>query len=102
MTFAYPERANNFDQLRLLGAILVIYGHSYALFARPVPMFAGNTVSTLGVKIFFCISGYLVACSWLRDPNFPRFIARRSLRSAYRNYSTHHVLAWSDSQSDDH
>jgi peptidoglycan/LPS O-acetylase OafA/YrhL len=43
-------------------------------------MFAANTVSTLGVKIFFCISGYLVAISWLRDPHLLRFLARRSLR----------------------
>jgi hypothetical protein len=73
-------RWNAFDQLRLLGAILVIYGHSYVLFGRPVPTFAANTVSTLGVKIFFCISGYLVAVSWLRDPHLLRFLARRSLR----------------------
>lgn len=80
MTSTNRYRENNFDQLRLLGAILVIYGHSYVLLGRPVPMFAANTVSTLGVKIFFCISGYLVAASWLRDPHLPRFLARRSLR----------------------
>jgi peptidoglycan/LPS O-acetylase OafA/YrhL len=74
------DRRNNFDQLRLLGAILVIYGHSYVLLGRAVPTFAANTVSTLGVKIFFCISGYLIAVSWLRDPHLLRFLARRSLR----------------------
>lgn len=76
----YRDARNNFDQLRLLGALLVIYGHSYVLLGRPVPTFAANTVSTLGVKIFFCISGYLVAISWLSDPHLPRFLARRSLR----------------------
>jgi peptidoglycan/LPS O-acetylase OafA/YrhL len=35
---------------------------------------------TLGVKIFFVISGYLVSDSWLRDPNIVRFLARRCLR----------------------
>jgi peptidoglycan/LPS O-acetylase OafA/YrhL len=75
-----PERANNFDQLRLLGALLVIYGHSYVLLGREVPIFASSTVSTFGVKIFFCISGYLVTMSWLRDPHLVRFFVRRSLR----------------------
>jgi peptidoglycan/LPS O-acetylase OafA/YrhL len=50
------------------------------LLGRQVPTFAANTVSTLGVKIFFCISGYLVAVSWLSDPHPLRFLTRRSLR----------------------
>jgi peptidoglycan/LPS O-acetylase OafA/YrhL len=71
---------NNFDQVRLFGAILVIYGHAYALSGGVVPGFAANAVSTIGVKIFFSISGYLVALSWLRDPNIARFLFRRFLR----------------------
>ena len=48
-----PDRANNFDQLRLLGALLVIYGHSYVLLGREVPLFASSTVSTFGSKFSF-------------------------------------------------
>jgi peptidoglycan/LPS O-acetylase OafA/YrhL len=66
-------RINNFDQVRLFGAILVIYGHSYPLTGVTLPGFAANPVSTIGVKIFFSISGYLIAASWLRDPNILRF-----------------------------
>jgi len=73
-------RLNNFDLVRLFGAILVIYGHAYALTGGPSPGFAVNAVGTIGVKIFFSISGYLVALSWLRDPNLGRFLLRRSLR----------------------
>jgi peptidoglycan/LPS O-acetylase OafA/YrhL len=74
------SRMNNFDQVRLFGAILVIYGHAFALTGVPVPGFAVNAVSTIGVKIFFSISGYLVALSWLNDPNVARFMMRRLLR----------------------
>jgi peptidoglycan/LPS O-acetylase OafA/YrhL len=45
-----------------------------------VPVFAGTTIATLGVKIFFVVSGYLVAQSWLRDPHPRRFLQRRLLR----------------------
>jgi peptidoglycan/LPS O-acetylase OafA/YrhL len=72
--------ANNFDFLRLIGAVLVVYGHSYPLTGTGGPGFAANAPGTIGVKIFFVISGYLVALSWLRDPHLPRFLLRRSLR----------------------
>jgi peptidoglycan/LPS O-acetylase OafA/YrhL len=73
-------RMNNFDQVRLFGAILVIYGHAYPLTGAAAPGFAANAVATIGVKIFFSISGYLVGLSWLRDPHLGRFMLRRSLR----------------------
>jgi peptidoglycan/LPS O-acetylase OafA/YrhL len=74
------HRRNNFDFLRLIGALLVIYGHSYPLTGHAAPGFADNGVATIGVKIFFVISGYLVALSWLRDPDPFRFMLRRCLR----------------------
>jgi peptidoglycan/LPS O-acetylase OafA/YrhL len=74
------RRRNNFDALRLFGAILVLYGHAYALVGLPGPGFAGNGVATIGVKIFFAVSGYLVIESWLRDPHPLRYLQRRALR----------------------
>ncbi|HEY6520158.1 MAG TPA: acyltransferase [Roseiarcus sp.] len=71
---------NNFDFLRLVGALLVIYGHSYPLTGRVGPGFAANAIGTIGVKIFFVISGYLITKSWQRDANLPRYLLRRSLR----------------------
>lgn len=73
-------RSNNFDSLRLIGAVLVLYGHAYALTGSVPPAFAANGVHTLGVKIFFVISGYLIAQSWLRDRDLFRFLLRRCLR----------------------
>jgi len=76
----YDARDNNFNLVRLFGAALVIYGHSYALTGNPPPGFAATSVSTIGVKIFFSISGYLVSLSWLSDPHLARFFSRRLLR----------------------
>jgi peptidoglycan/LPS O-acetylase OafA/YrhL len=39
-----------------------------------------HSIGGLGVMMFFSISGYLVASSWLADPHLPRFLARRLLR----------------------
>ncbi|GGC46555.1 acyltransferase family protein [Chelatococcus reniformis] len=73
-------RDNNFELLRLFGAALVVYGHGFILAGAMAPGFAANAVSTIGVKIFFSISGYLIALSWLRDPNPARYLERRALR----------------------
>jgi peptidoglycan/LPS O-acetylase OafA/YrhL len=71
---------NNYDALRLLGAVLVLVNHSMELGGGRVLGFAGQSISTLGVKIFFCISGYLVATSWMNDPSPIRFLVRRARR----------------------
>lgn len=71
---------NAFDALRLFAALLVIFGHAFRLTGQAGPAFAGVNVATTGVKIFFVVSGYLVATSWLRDPHPGRFLRRRLLR----------------------
>jgi peptidoglycan/LPS O-acetylase OafA/YrhL len=78
------KNANNFDGLRLLGALFVLFSHQFAISGRPEPLlFAGAKFSTfgaLGVYMFFSISGYLVCQSWLADADAHRFIQRRFLR----------------------
>jgi peptidoglycan/LPS O-acetylase OafA/YrhL len=75
------HRENNFDGLRLLGAFLVLGSHQFALSGRQEPLaVAPYTFGTLGVLIFFSISGFLVASSWRSDPHILRFAARRFLR----------------------
>lgn len=62
---------NNFDGLRLLAALFIVYGHQTI-----------DQTGTFGLRllIFFSISGFLVTGSWVSDPNALRFLARRFLR----------------------
>jgi peptidoglycan/LPS O-acetylase OafA/YrhL len=72
---------NNFDCLRLIGALLVLYSHQFALAGREEPtILPSESLGGLGVLIFFSISGFLVQMSWDRDPNPARFLSRRFLR----------------------
>jgi len=73
-------RDNNFDFLRQLAAFLVILGHSQSLTGAAHYGFWGHSIATIGVLIFFGLSGYLVTQSWQRDPAYIPFFAKRSLR----------------------
>jgi peptidoglycan/LPS O-acetylase OafA/YrhL len=68
---------NNFNLLRLFAAFLVLYGHGHALHQVQLRTVLSHE---LGLFIFFCISGYLIAASWKNDANITRFLWRRSLR----------------------
>ncbi|WP_084260425.1 acyltransferase family protein [Thiothrix lacustris] len=75
------NHTNNFTALRWLAASLVLYGHAFVFLGLPEPSFMGwLPLGTLGVYIFFTISGYLVAQSWESDPHALRFLLRRALR----------------------
>jgi peptidoglycan/LPS O-acetylase OafA/YrhL len=71
---------NNFDGLRLIGALMVLVDHQFALQGYAEPKLFGVLLGWVGLAIFFGISGYLVTGSWLNDPNVFRFFAKRFLR----------------------
>lgn len=73
-------RVNNFDAVRIFAALVVIFGHAHPLSANPDATIFGNGVQGIAVKVFFVVSGYLVAKSWESDPNPGRFLLRRGLR----------------------
>jgi peptidoglycan/LPS O-acetylase OafA/YrhL len=73
-------RTNNFDALRLIAAAMVVFGHSFILSGFDPFVLLGKSVSTLAVLVFFSISGYLVANSWMKDPSPWRFVLRRARR----------------------
>jgi len=77
---AARSRSNNFDALRLLGALLVLVSHAFAVSGRPEPTFAGAALGSIGVFIFFGISGFLITKSWVREPRPGPFFAKRALR----------------------
>lgn len=75
------DRHNNFDGLRLIAAGMVLCSHQFALLGLHEPrVIGGHTWGSIGVLIFFSISGYLVSASWARDPDLGRFLAKRFLR----------------------
>jgi len=52
---------NNFDGVRLLGAVFVLLSHQFALSGRAEPLIIGqHSLGNLGGLMFFSISGFLV------------------------------------------
>jgi peptidoglycan/LPS O-acetylase OafA/YrhL len=74
------RRANNFDALRLLAALAVLVSHGFALAGEPQPKVGSQDLGTIGVYVFFGISGFLIAQSWTIEPSFWRYLAKRALR----------------------
>jgi peptidoglycan/LPS O-acetylase OafA/YrhL len=76
------SRDNVFDVLRLVAALAVLVSHCYPLTGRPDPIGAttGDTLGSIGVVVFFGISGFLVSRSWAAQPQVSAFAAKRLLR----------------------
>lgn len=74
------NHTNNFDFLRFAAAIFVVWGHAYNLVGLPAPQLWGKAIHSIGLAIFFSISGFLITESWLRTSSFKRFFWKRALR----------------------
>lgn len=81
------EDANNYLLIRLIAATMVVYGHSYRLASEclscsdVVMSLTGYRYShTLGVNIFFIISGFLVTASYVQRDNLASYLKSRALR----------------------
>lgn len=75
------QRTNNFDFLRLMTAILVVYAHSFPITGNTSKGgILGIDAGQLRVQAFFAISGYLVSRSWISDPHVVRYLSKRALR----------------------
>lgn len=85
-----PVRMNNLGTLRLVAALFVLVGHSYATSHPGIGDPISEAISGVmpldrglpgqGVAIFFVISGYLVTQSYLRRGSLARFGEARLLR----------------------
>ena len=73
-------RVNNFDALRLLAALAVLVSHAFALGGAEQPTVGTQTLGTIGVYVFFGISGFLIAQSWIIEPHLWHYLAKRALR----------------------
>lgn len=78
------QRENNFDLLRLLAALQVVWFHGYFHLKIELPeqIAPANGLLSLfpGVPIFFVISGYLVSASYERSPDVCSYFRNRFLR----------------------
>ncbi len=81
------ERHNNFDVLRLIAAVSVIFSHAFLLAENsqehdPLMLLTGGQtiLGLVGVFVFFTISGYLVTQSFDTTPSPLVFLAKRALR----------------------
>ena len=77
---------NNYDFLRIFAALTIIFFHSFALLLKtkqePLVRLSGGRInfSFIGLSIFFCISGYLIARSAVRSPTLGNYLWKRLLR----------------------
>ncbi|NML29813.1 acyltransferase family protein [Paraburkholderia antibiotica] len=86
LSHALSRNGNNFDLVRLMAAVAVVYGHSYLLQAPDgTTDWVQNALGfdgfgALGVYAFFLLSGILVTASYDRQRSVPRFVALRIAR----------------------
>lgn len=83
---SHPDRFapahHGFAWIRMIGALLVVYGHSYPLvsgeelFPPQWPLQPDEGV----LMGFFAMSGFQITESWMRDPHAIRFAVKRVLR----------------------
>lgn len=79
-TDTISPKVNNFNIIRFFAAFMVIYGHMSSIMGYAAfPVFS-QRVSTIAVKIFFIVSGYLITKSYLSDSHFGRYMIRRTFR----------------------
>jgi peptidoglycan/LPS O-acetylase OafA/YrhL len=81
------SRQNNFDALRLVAAISVIFSHSFLIAEGTqnnelLILLTGNQsiLGLAGVFVFFAISGFLVTQSFEQTASPLHFLAKRALR----------------------
>ena len=80
-------RHNNFDALRLVAAVSVVFSHSFLIAEGTqnhewLIWLTGNQsiLGLVGVFVFFAISGFLVTQSFEATGNARDFLAKRALR----------------------
>ena len=81
------DRSNNFDFLRFVLAVLVIFAHSFSLLhpekiTEPLYRITNSQMgfAYISVNFFFVISGFLITASWIRSQGPWDFLRKRVLR----------------------
>lgn len=84
---AIESNDNSFNLVRLVASLLVVLYHAGVhntvapgldpISALLTPV---GDIGAMAVDVFFVLSGLFITQSWMRDPDLPRFIARRVTR----------------------
>jgi len=81
------DRRNNFDALRLVAAVSVVFSHSFLIAEGTqdhewLIRLTGNQsiLGLVGVFVFFAVSGFLVTQSFEQTDDPWRFLVKRALR----------------------
>jgi peptidoglycan/LPS O-acetylase OafA/YrhL len=83
---AIERKNNNFDVIRLVAALAVVFGHSFDLFKtyghlEPLKrVLIVDYSGSLAVYIFFFLSGIFITASFNRSENLSRFLVMRAYR----------------------
>lgn len=81
-----PQHHNQFDKIRILAALGVIFSHHFNLTGSSGPFWLENRwlnwafLGGVSVMVFLSISGYLVTLSWYRNPRLLPYLWSRFLR----------------------
>ena len=78
-------RDNNFNLIRVIAALLVLYSHCYPIalgreVSDPLGMWIGRSLGEIAVDIFFITSGFLVTQSLIHRQSVGNFMWARILR----------------------
>lgn len=73
-------RNNNFTIIHILSALLVMLGHQFVIMGQTAPLIFGMQLHTLGVRILFLVSGYLVSMSYCRSTSRRNFLWKRAIK----------------------
>jgi peptidoglycan/LPS O-acetylase OafA/YrhL len=77
---------NNFDLIRILAALMVLFFHSFYLFknsGHPIPgttLLKDNSIGGLAVYVFFFLSGMFITSSFINSKKYTDFILLRVFR----------------------
>ncbi len=74
------SRENNLNIIRFIAAVMVIYGHMYPIMGQYSYTIMNQAISTIGVEIFFVISGYLITTSFLNEKSVFCYGVKRFFR----------------------
>lgn len=74
-----PRFTSNLQAMRLIAAYLILIRHSLILTGDRSPLY-GVSIPSMGIWIFFAISGYLLLGSWARQPRVGTFFRARIRR----------------------